>query len=252
MPDKTVLYKKAITNYLTSNHFEMFDLKAVLFDMDGVLFDSMPIHAHSWTTALREAGVDFTEKEGYLHEGRTGSGTIQIVFQRCLGRNATEEEIQQIYRRKSNLFEQAPEAPIMPGAGELLEKVKEAGLQRILVTGSGQKTLITRLNKHFPGQFVREKMVTAYDVTIGKPHPEPYLQGLKKSGTSAYQAIVVENAPLGVESAKAAGLFTVAVKTGKLDDHHLLDAGADLLFQGMPALNESWPQLLQALRLVRI
>ncbi len=248
MSSDSTIYSSAIRAFMNQNGLTRFDLQAVLFDMDGVLFDSMPIHAISWTTALLEMGVDFTEKEGYLNEGRTGSGTIQLVFQRCLGRDATETEIQQIYKRKSDLFESFPKAPVMPGAKELLERVKCDGLQRILVTGSGQKTLLARLNHHFPGQFTKEKMVTAYDVSIGKPHPEPYLQGLKKAASTNAQAIVVENAPLGVESAKAAGLFTIAVKTGKLDDHHLLDAGADLLFQGMPALYEAWPMLLQTFR----
>jgi len=216
--------------------------------MDGVLFDSMPIHAVAWTGALIEMGVEFTEEESYLHEGRTGSGTIGIVYQRSLGRDATEEEKQQIYKRKSDLFEASAEAPVMPGSQALLEKVKADHLMRILVTGSGQKTLLTKLNLHFPGQFTRNKMVTAYDVTIGKPHPEPYLQGLVKSGVQAFNAIVVENAPLGVASAKAAGIFTIAVNTGKLQDYHLLDAGADLLFESMNALNDAWPELLKAFR----
>jgi HAD superfamily hydrolase (TIGR01509 family) len=241
-------YSSALLKYLQQKELTAFDLQAILFDMDGVLFDSMPIHAKSWTKALIEMGVEFTEEESYLHEGRTGSGTIQIVFHRCLGRDATEEEIQRIYKRKSDLFEASPEAPVMPGARELLEQVKADGLQRVLVTGSGQKTLLARLNHFFPDQFTRGKMVTAFDVTIGKPHPEPYLQGLKKAGIKPHQAIVVENAPLGVESAKAAGLFTIAVNTGKLDDKHLLDAGADLLFQGMQALSGAWPELLTAFR----
>ena len=252
MPTHSELYTKAIQDFLQKNKLTSFDLQAVLFDMDGVLFDSMPIHASSWTQALLEMGVDFTEKEGYLNEGRTGSGTINIVYQRSLGRDATEAEIQRIYTRKSELFESVPKAPVMPGASELLELVKQEGLQRILVTGSGQKTLIKRLNLNFPGHFTQDKMVTAFDVTIGKPHPEPYLQGLKKAHASIAQAVVIENAPLGVESAKAAGIFTIAVKTGKLDDHHLLDAGADLLFQGMPALYKAWPTLLSCFQSVEI
>jgi HAD superfamily hydrolase (TIGR01509 family) len=252
MSSNSIVYSNAIQKFLLQQKLECFDLQAVLIDMDGVLFDSMPIHATSWTQALLEMGVDFSEKEGYLNEGRTGSGTINLVYQRSLGRDATENEIQQIYKRKSELFESFPKAPVMPGAKELLEHLKEDGLQRILVTGSGQKSLLTRLNNHFPNQFTRDKMVTAYDVTIGKPHPEPYLQGLKKAKATLSQAIVIENAPLGVESAKAAGIFTIAVKTGKLDDHHLLDAGADLLFQGMPALYQAWPQLLQAFRHTRL
>lgn len=241
-------FAESIQKYLQQNNYPSIDLKAVLFDMDGVLFDSMPIHAKSWTKALVEMGVEFTEEEGYLHEGRTGSGTIGIVYRRSLGREATEEEIQKIYRRKSELFEAAPPAPVMPGAVELLNQVKADHLMRILVTGSGQKSLLTKLSHHFPDQFTQSKMVTAFDVTIGKPHPEPYLQGLKKAGVNPFNAVVVENAPLGVESAKAAGLFTIAVNTGKLRDHHLLDAGADLLFDSMNALNESWPKLLNAFR----
>jgi HAD superfamily hydrolase (TIGR01509 family) len=240
-------FSLSIRTYLEQQHLPCIDLKAVLFDMDGVLFDSMPIHAYSWTTALQELGVDFSEEEAYLHEGRTGSGTIQLVFRRCLGREATPAEIERIYQRKSGLFESQPEAPVMPGARELLEKVKSDGLERILVTGSGQKTLLDRLNGFFPGQFSKNRMITAYDVSKGKPHPEPYLKGLQKAKLDIAQALVVENAPLGVASAKAAGLFTLAVNTGKLQDHHLLDEGADLLFPSMTALYEQWPELLKAL-----
>ncbi len=188
----------------------------------------------------------FTEEEGYLHEGRTGKGTINIVFNRELGRDATTEELERIYRKKSFLFEASPIAPVMPGAVAFLEQIKEKGLNRILVTGSGQESLLSKLNLVFPGQFALERMVTAYDVVKGKPDPEPYLQGLHKAGVHNFNAIVVENAPLGVESAKAAGIFTIAVNTGKLEDHYLLDAGADLLFNGMPALNEAWPEVYKA------
>jgi len=240
------MYQEAILSYLSKNKISKIDLKAVLIDMDGVLFDSMPNHATAWSQTIEEEGMVFTEEEGYLHEGRTGKGTINIVFNRELGRDATIEELERIYRKKSNLFEASPIAPVMPGAVEFLEQIKEGGLNRILVTGSGQESLLSKLNLVFPGQFALERMVTAYDVVKGKPDPEPYLQGLHKAGVNNFNAIVVENAPLGVESAKAAGIFTIAVNTGKLEDHYLLDAGADLLFNGMTALNEAWPEVYKA------
>ena len=242
----SMMFQDSILRYLSQNNLSQIDLKAVLFDMDGVLFDSMPIHAYAWAKTLQEQGVLFTEEEAYLHEGRTGSGTINIVFNREQKRDATEDEIQRIYKRKSSLFDRSPEANVMPGAAELLEQIRENGLNRILVTGSGQKALLGKLDHHFPGHFNKSRMVTAYDVIKGKPDPEPYLQGLNKAGVKACNAIVVENAPLGVESAKAAGIFTIAVNTGKLEDHHLLDAGADLLFPGMQALNEAWPEVFKA------
>ena len=72
-------------------------------------------------------------------------------------------------------------------------------------------------------------MVTAFDVKHGKPHPEPYLMGLAKAGVSASEAVVIENAPLGVQAAHAAGIYTMAVNTGPLSPKVLLDAGADIV-----------------------
>ena len=85
--------------------------------------------------------------------------------------------------------------------------------------------------------------MTAFDVKYGKPHPEPYLMGLEKAGVAPNEAIVVENAPIGVQAGKAAGIFTVAVNTGPLDGQVLLDAGADLLFSSMQALCDGWEEL---------
>ncbi len=221
-----------------------FKLKAVLFDMDGVLFDSMPYHANSWHKVMHAHGLNLSREEAYLHEGRTGSGTINLICQRQLGRDATPEEIKDIYKEKSREFNTYPEATRMPGAWELLQKVKAAGLLPMVVTGSGQASLLDRLEENFPGMFRRELMVTAFDVKHGKPNPEPYLMALQKGELKAEEAIVVENAPLGVEAAVAAGIFTVAVNTGPLDNQVLLDAGADAFFPSMQALCDGWEELI--------
>jgi len=180
-------------------------LKAVLFDMDGVLFDSMPYHSEAWHTVMKSHGLTLSREEAYMHEGRTGASTINIVFQRELGREATQEEIESIYQEKSVLFNSYPEAKRMPGAWELLQKVKKDGLIPMVVTGSGQLSLLERLEHNYPGMFRKELMVTAFDVKYGKPNPEPYLMALKKGGLKADEAIVVENAPLGVEARTQCG-----------------------------------------------
>lgn len=220
-------------------------LKAVLFDMDGVLFDSMPYHSEAWHTVMKSHGLTLSREEAYMHEGRTGASTINIVFQRELGREATQEEIESIYQEKSVLFNSYPEAKRMPGAWELLQKVKKDGLIPMVVTGSGQLSLLERLEHNYPGMFRKELMVTAFDVKYGKPNPEPYLMALKKGGLKADEAIVVENAPLGVEAGHNAGIFTIAVNTGPLDGQVLLDAGADLLLPSMQALSEHWDALFE-------
>lgn len=237
------MFEKEIKNFLERKNYPVFQPKAVFFDMDGVLFDSMKYHAFAWVKVLREKGIDFTEQEGYMNEGRTGHSTINEVYERTFGREATEEEKQEIYRLKSQYFEECGVVKPIHYAYDLLKKIKSEGLQIFVVTGSGQPTLINSLNDHFPGIFVKEKMVTAFDVVHGKPSPEPYLKALGKSGVEPWEAIVVENAPLGVESAVNAGLFTIAVNTGPLADHVLTDQGADMLFQSMKDLFDHWDEL---------
>lgn len=241
------MFKEAIHHYLRTRGHDSICLKAVLFDMDGVLFDSMPNHAESWHRVMQRFGFGLSREEAYMHEGRTGASTINIISRRERGCDATEEEIKAIYRAKTEEFNKCPQAERMPGAYEVLSKIKAEGLLPMVVTGSGQASLLDRLNHSFPDIFKTESMVTAFDVKHGKPDPEPYLMALKKAGIKANEALVVENAPLGVHAGVAAGIFTVAVNTGPLPDKVLTDEGADLLFHSMPDFNDNWEALKQAL-----
>ena len=258
------MLSEAIERYLDEHGYESFDLKTVMFDMDGVLFDSMKNHATSWHKTMTHFGFTFPMEEAYMHEGRTGGGTINIVSMRERGRLATEEEIQEIYRYKSGIFDKCPEPLSMPGAYDLLLKVKNSGLLPMVVTGSGQKLMLERIHNFFPDIFEESLMVTGFDVKKGKPDPEPYLMGLTK-GKRYMQAhgltddkammlkpnesLVVENAPLGIQSSVAAGLFTIAVNTGPLADSVLYDAGANLLYPSMEALCEDWEEVNEKLKI---
>lgn len=241
--DKSTI-REALKKYLEKKGLEKMELKTVMFDMDGVLFDSMKNHAQSWHETMEHFGMHMTKQEAYMHEGRTGAGTINIVSLRERGKEADEEEIKEIYKYKSELFNKQPEAKPMAGALELLNKVKGDGITPMVVTGSGQKTLLERLHRNFPGIFCKELMVTAFDVKYGKPNPEPYLMGLQKGGNlNINNSMVVENAPLGVEAGVASGCFTVAVNTGPLPDSVLTEQGADILFHSMQELSDSWSDL---------
>lgn len=242
------MFQQEIDQYLTTHHYAHIDLKAVLFDMDGVLFDSMKNHATAWHEAMKQYGMNLSQEEAYLHEGRTGAATINIVSQRERGYEADEEEIKRIYQTKSDIFNQLPKAGPMPGAFEVLKKIKTAGLTPMVVTGSGQLSLLDKLNHYFPGIFQRELMVTAFDVKYGKPNPEPYLMALQKAGIQANEAVVIENAPLGVRAGVAAGIFTIALNTGPLPDNVLLQEGADILFPSMAVFNENWETCRQSLQ----
>lgn len=217
-------------------------LKAVLFDMDGVLYDSMPRHAAAWMEMCRRSGIKASYDDFFAYEGRTGASTIGILIRRQYGRDATPEEAARLYALKSELFAAMPAAPVMPGAHAAVMATIAAGAVPVLVTGSGQSTLLKRLERDFPGAFPARLRVTAADVRHGKPHPEPFMTGLEKAGVYACDAIAVDNAPLGVTSAAAAGVYTVGARTGPLQKGALLEAGADVEYDGM----EQVARLLQS------
>lgn len=241
--------EKEFYEYLIKNGYPQFDLKAVIFDMDGVLYDSMKYHARSWHETMNEYGFKTTPEEFYLYEGMVGRETINHIIKRELGREATPEEKDKIYRRKTELFGQYNKGELIPYAFEFVKKVHEQGLERVVVTGSGQSTLIDKLEINFPRQFSKDKMVTAYDVKHGKPHPEPYQKGLIKAGNlQPNQAVVIENAPRGVEAATAAGIFTIAVNTGPIPDKLLWASGANIVLPSMEALYQNWDEYSVAIK----
>ncbi len=223
-------------HFLQEHGLDTHKLKAVLFDMDGVLFDSMPNHVTAWQQSLSQNGLHITPEQVYMNEGQTGFGTIAALIREQLGREATDQECDRIYQAKCDVFNTCPEAPPMPGALQLLNATRDAGLRTIIVTGSGQLSLLQRLAHTFPGIFTREQMVTALDVRHGKPRPEPYIIGLRKANANPDEAIVIENAPLGIQAARAANIFTVAVNTGPLPDALLLQAGANIVLPSLQAL----------------
>ena len=220
---------EAIEKYNKRNGVTL-EFKALLSDMDGVLYNSMPFHAKAWAETMQAEGIECETREFYAHEGRTGKGTINIYFNKYKGREATEGEIQHIYSEKARRFVECGEALPMQDSQAVMQKIKESGKIVVLVTGSGQKSLLEKLSHDYPGIFTPETMVTAYDVVKGKPNPEPYLMGLKKAGVEREKAIVLENAPLGVEAGRAAGIFTIAVNTGPLSEEELYHAGADIVY----------------------
>lgn len=213
------------------------DKKAVFFDMDGVLYDSMGAHADAWCNAFRSFGIDFPPEMVYQNEGRTAQSTINLVYRKNEKRDATELEIDKIYSKKTELIDFLPDIVPFKGAKKLMEYLIKQGIAIWVVTGSSQGKFLDALLNDFDGYVSSERVISGNDVKHGKPNPEPYLMALKKSGFNSTEVIVVENAPLGILSAKAAGIFTVAINTGILDDSVLLDSGADLVFQDWNELN---------------
>ena len=228
--------------YLEKHGFEDLCPKAVLFDMDGVLYDSMPNHAVAWQESMKQFDIVMTSQDAYATEGQRGVDTIRQMVKKQQGRDISEEEAQVMYDLKSRLFHELPEPPIMPGVLDLMAQIHKSGMIIGVVTGSGQRPLLARLMRDFGEYLDEEHIVTAYDVKRGKPNPDPYLIGLSKTGClKPWEAIVIENAPLGVQAGVAAQIFTVCVNTGHLPVSLFKERGANVIFDSMSILARDWP-----------
>ena len=224
--------------------FPLRGIKAALIDMDGTLYDSMPHHADAWKQMADENGIPSDRYEFFLFEGSTGSSVINILFNRTYGHGATEEEVKRLYGRKSDIFRSLPPVSPMPGAKDMLDILRHAGIKRVLVTGSGQNSLISRLNTDFPGAFRDELRITAANTEHSKPHPDPYLKAMALAYAEPQQCIAFENAPMGIESAHRSGAFTIGVATGPIPESVLAEAGADITFPSMEACAQALPKIL--------
>ncbi len=235
--------KDIIQSYLTKHGFGLFRPKAVLFDMDGVIYNSMPRHAISWHNSMASFGLDIALDGAYRYEGMRGVETIKLLARQQWHRELTDEETENMYKVKSEYFAQLPPAQKMKGILPLMQQIHDCGMTIGIVTGSGQHTLIDQLTTAFHGLIAPEHIVTSYDVQKGKPLPDPYIKGMKKCGILPYETIVVENAPLGIQAAVAAHCFTIAVNTGPLPNEELENAGADIILPSIIKLSQLWPKI---------
>lgn len=241
-----MMFQKEIQKYLTDHGFGSFVPKVVLFDMDGVLYDSMPNHAKAWQEAMAEFGIHFTAEDSYATEGMRGVDTIRIYARKQLGKELSEAEAQQMYDEKARLFHLMPTAQIFDGVIDLMQRIKADGLKIGIVTGSGQRPLIERLSRDFQDFVEPEHIVTAYDIEHGKPAPDSYLKGLKLAGDlKPWEGIVVENAPMGVRAGVAANIFTIGINSGILPDTALTREGANAVFPSIREFSNHWDALLK-------
>ncbi|MCU0846633.1 MAG: HAD family phosphatase [Spirochaetes bacterium] len=198
-------------------------IKFVLFDMDGVIADSMKNHAAAWIAVLGEKGLSLSEHDILKREGMSGEASVMDIFNEKGVELPSRGEFRAMMEKKHDIFERMTPR-IYPGAREILVFLKGRGIRLALVTGSLYRTV----NHMIPGDIIGcfDAVVSSEKVERGKPDPEPYLKAIEHLGADPEFSVAVENAPMGILSAKRAGLYCIAVET-TLDKNHL--DGADLV-----------------------
>jgi len=219
-------------------------LKTIFFDCDGVLYNSLPHYVTAWSEAFEEIGLEFPEKEAYRHEGRNGKEAVRIILKQNWSGKINDDIVKKIISKRNDVLERLGKPNLQEGAIELVTEVKKSGLDIWVVTGSSRTETFKMIVEDFYGLIDKKKIITGKDVRRGKPNPEPFLTACLKANISPCEAIVIENAPLGIESAHKAGILCIAVNTGILTDFELENAGAKIVFDSCINLLINWKNIL--------
>jgi len=187
---------------------------AVIFDMDGVLVDTYAAHYESWQRMARRDGLDFTREDFAATFGRTSREIIAHFWGDGRYSEAQMAELDDL--KEAALREIiAADFPAMPGARELLDEL-HASAVKLAVGSSGPAENVDLVLERLDARRLFDAIVTADDVTRGKPDPQVFLIAAEKLAIAPQRCVVVEDARQGVEAAKAAGMSCVGMlSTGR-------------------------------------
>lgn len=182
----------------------------VIFDLDGVLVDSSLFHRESWRVVGIERGFEMTDELFWRTFGMPNRQILPLL----LGRVPDEQEMAELSERKEEVYRQVAAGKMqpLPGAVELVRSVSAAGFRVAL----GSSTPWSNIKVVLDALGIREcfeHIVCSDDVTHGKPHPEVFLKAAAKLGLPPARCVVIEDAVVGVQAARAAGARCLAVAT---------------------------------------
>ncbi|MDP2362032.1 MAG: HAD family phosphatase [bacterium] len=187
-----------------------FRLRAVLLDMDGVLIDSQPNHVRAWQAVFAARGVALDAMLPLQREGEKALDTCAWIC-RELGLDWDSREREALVAEKRRIFRALPGSDVFPGAVDLLDGLAARGLPAALVTGSTVVNARALVPAALWARF--GAVVTAEDVARGKPDPEGYRKAAAALGVTPDSCLAVENAPFGIQAARAAGCRVLALTT---------------------------------------
>ncbi len=175
--------------------------------MDGVLIDAMSFHAKAFQIAFKETvNQDIDKKEIFLLEGMPGHELVKEVFKKNKDDKYINDKntIDKICKRKEQIFKEIQKAEAYEGVKELIDSLNCNNCLKAVVSGASKQEVASLLDANSLDNF--NIIISGEDLKDGKPDPEPFQVALDKLNLKPSEAIIVENAPLGVESAIKAGV----------------------------------------------
>lgn len=184
--------------------------RAVIFDMDGVITDTMPCHFRAWRQLFAREGIPVSHEDVYKREGQKGIDSVREIFTEH-GRPYDQAHALGLLKEKEKLFKKNFKRRFITGSRSYVHRLRAQGFKLALVTGTSRHEAVHLLPAELFDIF--NATVCGCEVQNGKPHPEPYLTALKKMSLRPQDAVAIENAPFGIRSAKAAGLRCLGLET---------------------------------------
>ena len=184
-------------------------IKAFIFDMDGVLTDTVEYHYQSWKRLAVELNISFIRKDNEKLLGLARPDSMKIFLQ---GRPTTESEFQQLLQKKNEYFlqliDQFSPANLLPGVSKLLSTIKQAGF-KLAVASSSRNTevILNRLEIATIFETISDSNIIQH----GKPAPDLFLDAAHHLGVSPPECVVLEDSAAGVEVGLSAGMLVVGI-----------------------------------------
>ena len=176
-------------------------MEAAIFDLDGVLVNSMPTHFQAWKAAfVKITGLEIAERDIYLLEGMRGMELVEKIFDQ---KGFSEQSLaRKVHDEKSRIFKSIRSSEPFDGVREMINDIR---CPKAVVSGSTRNDVETILEEAF-GRDKFDVVITADDIQKGKPNPSAFIDALERMKVKPKDAVVVENAPLGAKAANSAGI----------------------------------------------
>lgn len=184
-------------------------LKAVIFDMDGVIINSEPLHHKAYHAMFDEVGIAVSAE---LYDSLTGKSTINVCKQLIdrFGLPQTSDELATIKRRHFDIiFETDKTFDLIDGARTLIQNYFDNGLTLVLASSATRRTIDRIFERFDLNRYFKAKLSGA-ELEASKPHPEIFIKAAEATGFSQEECLIIEDATNGIEAAKAAGIYCVA------------------------------------------